>query len=246
MVIALGGGIGAYYVATNGGGAPAGTANLWVDTNGGTCTRQSAPGHYVVARRVRGGPPTTKLQAETRSSSPAHGSSCTYPPQCAYSRALGTNVVTIAEAPDKTSHLRREWLRRMRQRDGRLPDHSVLCDLRWLRLHEYSRSSRDSRIRESQRRHPLHGSGREHPVRDVHHAELRGSGAAAHHRCFGYGMASPSPANQRHARRSLSITSTFTTSCRDSGGKHTDCIQFYGYNHATLKNSVLDDCETSG
>lgn len=33
-----------------GGGPPPGTANLWVDTNGGTCTRQSTPGAYVDAQ----------------------------------------------------------------------------------------------------------------------------------------------------------------------------------------------------
>lgn len=33
-----------------GGGAPAGTANLWVDANGGTCTRQSTAGAYVDAQ----------------------------------------------------------------------------------------------------------------------------------------------------------------------------------------------------
>jgi len=33
-------------VINNGGGAPAGTANLWVDTNGGTCTRSASPASY--------------------------------------------------------------------------------------------------------------------------------------------------------------------------------------------------------
>jgi hypothetical protein len=37
-------------VATGGGGGGGGTANLWVDTNGGTCTRQSTPGAYVDAQ----------------------------------------------------------------------------------------------------------------------------------------------------------------------------------------------------
>ncbi len=32
-----------------GGGAPDGTANLWVDSNGGTCTRQASPAPYVDA-----------------------------------------------------------------------------------------------------------------------------------------------------------------------------------------------------
>lgn len=34
------------FVVSGGGGAPAGTANLWVDTNGGTCTRQAVPASY--------------------------------------------------------------------------------------------------------------------------------------------------------------------------------------------------------
>jgi hypothetical protein len=34
-------------VISNGGGAPAGTANLWVDTNGGSCTYHASPAAYV-------------------------------------------------------------------------------------------------------------------------------------------------------------------------------------------------------
>lgn len=44
----LGGG-GYAVVQGGGGGAPAGTANVWIDTTGGTCTRQGTPGAYVDA-----------------------------------------------------------------------------------------------------------------------------------------------------------------------------------------------------
>lgn len=43
--IALGAG-GIYVTQVGGGAAPSGTANLWVDTNGGTCTFQSTPAAY--------------------------------------------------------------------------------------------------------------------------------------------------------------------------------------------------------
>lgn len=45
----LAAGVAAVPLVTGGGGAPDGTANLWVDTDGGTCTRQSAPAEYVDA-----------------------------------------------------------------------------------------------------------------------------------------------------------------------------------------------------
>lgn len=50
IAIALAGGGLIYQRVTGGGGpAPAGTANLWIDTNGGTCTRSSSPIAYVDA-----------------------------------------------------------------------------------------------------------------------------------------------------------------------------------------------------
>lgn len=51
MAIALAGGGLVYQQVTSGGGTPPppGTANLWVDLNGGTCTRQATPGAYADA-----------------------------------------------------------------------------------------------------------------------------------------------------------------------------------------------------
>ena len=41
--------IGSYAIYSSFAAGPTATANLWVDTDGGTCTRQATPGPYVDA-----------------------------------------------------------------------------------------------------------------------------------------------------------------------------------------------------
>jgi hypothetical protein len=94
MVIALGGGLGAYYVVTT---APAaGSANIWVDTSGGTCARSSTPGAYVDASACA----SLTAAYNAASGGDTINVRCgTYTSQTIPQRSLGTTYTTIQKDP---------------------------------------------------------------------------------------------------------------------------------------------------
>lgn len=93
--VLAGGGVYGYGQTTGGGAAP-GTANLWVDTNGGTCTRQSPAGSYSDA----GACSSLTAAYNAASGGDTINVRCgTYGAQTVPSRSLGTSVVTIHKDP---------------------------------------------------------------------------------------------------------------------------------------------------
>lgn len=97
MVIALGAGLGGYYVVQQQQGG-SDTANLWVDTNGGSCTRTGGAGASYVdadacgsmnaAYAAASGGDTIKVRCGT------------YGSQSIANRSIGSSIVTIEKDPD--------------------------------------------------------------------------------------------------------------------------------------------------
>lgn len=97
VAVLTGGVVGSRVILDGGGGEP-GTANLWVDTNGGSCTRQSTPGDYIDAQACSS-LNVAYQAASTNDLILIKGG--TYGDQTIASRALGT--VTMRPAATETA-----------------------------------------------------------------------------------------------------------------------------------------------
>ncbi len=77
-------------------GAPAPVANVWVDANGGTCTRRAAPGAYADARACAS---IAGAYNAAQGGDAIYVRDGTYGGQSVSKRSLGSSVVTIAKDP---------------------------------------------------------------------------------------------------------------------------------------------------